>query len=99
TGATDEETRRAIAQISANLRMRQESVVAVGETLPRHLRLYGEVRSTTSILEQIRGISSADIRSVAQRLLEQPPSLAAIGPEGVAELEDQALLDQAFGNG
>ena len=99
TGATDEETRRAITQISANLRMRQESVVAVGETLPRHLQLYGEVRSTTSILEQIKGVSSADIRSVAQRLLEQPPSLAAIGPEGVAELEDQALLDQAFCNG
>jgi len=96
-GATDDETHRAIAQISANLRMRQESVVAVGEILPRHLRLYGEVRSTSSILEQIQRISSADIRHMARTLLQQPPTLAAIGPDGVAELEDPALLDQAFG--
>jgi len=98
SGATEEETRRAIAQISANLRMRQESVAVVGETLPRHLRLYGEVRPTSVLLEQIQRISSEDIRRIAEMLIVQPPSLAAIGPDGVAELEDPALLDAAFGN-
>jgi len=95
--ATAEETARAIAQICANLRMRQESVSGVGETLPRHLRLYGEVRPVSMMLEKIRSITVEDIRRVAGTLLASAPSLAAIGPDGVAELEDPAMLAEAFG--
>jgi len=88
--ATEDETRRAVAQLRASLRMQQESVSSVGESQARHLLLFGHVKSSEEILAEIDAITSADIRRVAQRLLMSSPVLAGIGPGG----EDAWMADE-----
>lgn len=96
TGASAEETARACAQITASLRMRQESVASVCENLPRHLIYFGRVKPVDEILEKVASITEADIRRVASRILETPPVLAAIGPLAEGDLPDGTQLQAAF---
>ena len=94
--ATEDETRRAVAQLRASLRMQQESVSAVGESQARHLLLFGQVKSSDEILAEIDAITSDDIRRVAQRLLMSSPVLAGIGPAKAEAWMDEEQLAKAF---
>ena len=94
--ATEDETRRAVAQLRASLRMQQESVSAVGESQARHLLLFGQVKSSDEILAEIDAINSDDIRRVAQRLLMSSPVLAGIGPAKAEAWMDEEQLAKAF---
>ena len=96
TAASADETARARAQIRASLMMRQESVASVCESLPRHLIYFGRIIPVAEQLEKISGITEADIRRVASRLIEEPPVLAAIGPLADGDLPDEDSLRSAF---
>ena len=78
--AHEDETRRAVAQMRASLRMQQESVSSVCESLARQMLLFGKVKSPTDLLAEIDAITKEDIRRVAQRLLAGAPVMAGIGP-------------------
>ena len=78
--AHEDETRRAVAQMRASLRMQQESVSSVCESLARQMLLFGKVKSPADLLAEIDAITKEDIRRVAQRLLSGAPVMAGIGP-------------------
>ena len=91
-----EETRRAVAQMRASLRMQQENVSSIGESMARQLLLFGRVKPPAELLAELDAITAADIRRVAARLLETPPVMAGIGPGGDAAWMDEERLTAAF---
>ncbi len=73
---------RAKAQLKAQLLMGLESMDARGEIHALHLLRYGRVLTEEELVARIEAVDETAIERVAARLLESPPSVAALGPIG-----------------
>ncbi|MEX2454197.1 MAG: pitrilysin family protein [Rhodospirillaceae bacterium] len=74
------EIARARMQIKAGVLMSLESTSSRAERLARHLQIYGRPVPVEEIAERIDAVTEEDVRRVAARILESPPTLAALGP-------------------
>ena len=94
--ADADETQRAVAQMRAALRMQQENVSSIGESMARQMLLFGRVKSPQELLAELDSITENDIQRVAKRVLEAAPVLAGIGPGDDHAWMDDAALSAAF---
>jgi len=83
---TEDEVRRARAQLKAGTLMAQESTMSRCEQLGQQLLVFGRPISTKEIVARIEGVDLAAVQRVARRLLTSVPTVAALGP--LAHLED-----------
>ena len=90
------ETSRAVAQLRAGIRMQQESVTSVGETMARQMLIFGKLKSPTDWLDEMNSITADDIKRVAQRLLKNTPIMAGVGPGGDGDWLDDKGVASAF---
>ncbi len=90
---TADEVKRAVSQIRAALRMQKESVSANGDKIARHLMLFGRIKTTQEMLDELADISADDVRALTQRLLKKPPVAAAIGSDAAKWLDQQQMTD------
>ena len=94
--AHPEETKRAVAQMRAGLRMQQENVSSICESNARQMLLFGRVKPPAELLAELDAITEDDIRRVASRVLNSAPVLAGIGPSGEDGWMDEAALTAVF---
>ncbi|AEI88931.1 M16 family metallopeptidase [Candidatus Midichloria mitochondrii] len=78
---TEEELKRAKAQVKASLLMSQESSASRAERIAWHYAVYGRIIPLEEIIERIEAISIEDIKSTLLKILlnEKLPTVAAIG--------------------
>ncbi|MBL4917693.1 M16 family metallopeptidase [Szabonella alba] len=77
---TDAEVARARAQIKAGMLMGLESPSSRAERLARLLAIWGRVPAPEEAVAKIDAVTTADVRGVAERLLEADTALALYGP-------------------
>jgi len=82
---TEDEVRRARAQLKASLLMGLESSAARAEHAANQLLIHGRLIPTAEIVARIDAVDPAGIASLARRLFAATPTLAAIGPIGRVE--------------
>jgi predicted Zn-dependent peptidase len=82
---TEEEVRRAKAQLKAGLMMSLESTGARAEQLGHQLLAFGRPLPTEEVLARIAAVDRDAVIACARRLLSAPPTVAAIGPLGHLE--------------
>ncbi len=82
---TEEEVARARTQLKAGLLMGLESTSNRSEQLGQQLLMFGRALPTSEIVEKVDAVDVAAVRRVACRLLDQPLTLAAMGPVGHLE--------------
>ncbi len=82
------ELARARTQLKASLLMSRESTGTRCEQLANHMLVYGKPPVIPDIVAKVEAVDEAAIRRVVKRLLEAPPTLAAIGPTGALESYD-----------
>ena len=86
---TDAEVARARAQLKAQMLMGLESTMARCEQLGQQMLLFGRQIPVAEVVEKLEAVDGAAVRRVARRLLERPPTLAAIGPHQELETYDR----------
>ncbi len=79
---TNDELRRARAQIKAGAVMSLESTAARCEQLARQVLLFGRPVPMAEIAAHIDAVDRAALDRVSRRLLDGPPTFAALGPTG-----------------
>jgi predicted Zn-dependent peptidase len=79
---TEEELRRARAQLKAGLLMSLESTSSRCEQIAQHLLVFGELFEPRDIVRRIDAIDRQAVMRAARRVVAQAPTLAAIGPIG-----------------
>lgn len=77
---TDEEINRAKAQLRAGILMRQENMASHAESNAIDLIIRGRAVPKQEIIDQINAIEKADLSRIAKQLLQQKPTLSALGP-------------------
>jgi predicted Zn-dependent peptidase len=77
---TEDELRRAKAQLKSSLLMSLESTGARCESLARHLHVFGRIIPTEETVARIAEVTVADVQAAAARLFRARPTLAAVGP-------------------
>jgi predicted Zn-dependent peptidase len=77
---TDAELRRAKAQMKVSLLAALESPAARAEQIARQLIAFGRVLTLDEITARIDALDVAQIRRAGARVLQSPPTVAAIGP-------------------
>ena len=82
---TEEEIRRARAQIKAGLLMGMESSMSRAEQLGQHLLLFGRPIPTAETIAKIDAVDMDTLIRVASGLFTTTPTVAALGP--IAKLE------------
>lgn len=88
----EEELNRAKAQMKAGLLMALESTGARCEQLGQHLLVYGRPIPVEELTGRIDAVDGAAIGRVVARLLDSPPTFAALGPlSGTVGLDDLFL--------
>lgn len=87
--AAAEEVRRARAQLKASLLMSLESTSARMENLASQLLIFGRPLPTEELIQRVEGVTAEQMAAVAERLLQGPPTLAAMGPTGRLESVDR----------
>ena len=86
TGAiSDEEIRRAKAQLKSSLLMSLESTSSRAEQLARQLMIFGRPLTTEETVAKIDAVCEADIQAVAKRIFSTDLTVAALGPIGHVE--------------
>ena len=83
---TDEEVRRARAQLKAGMLMALESSTARCEQLGQQMVIFNRPLTIKEMVEKIDAVDVAAVRSAALRLRRKPPTVTALGP--VDGLED-----------
>lgn len=78
----DEEIARARAQLKASIFMDKESTVSQAEDLGRQILCFQRQITAEEMVRDIEAVTGADIMRVAKSLLDEKPSLAAIGNVG-----------------
>jgi predicted Zn-dependent peptidase len=78
---TEEEIRRAKAQIKAGLVMALESSASRADQLARHMQIYGRVLSMQEMLERLDAIDKEALHTVATIALEGAPTTITLGPK------------------
>jgi predicted Zn-dependent peptidase len=79
-GVSALELGRAQTQLRAGLLMTLESPIARAGQMARHVLLHGRPLSLEEMVERVDAVSEADLVTFATKLLDSPPTLAAIGP-------------------
>ncbi|MEO1194372.1 MAG: pitrilysin family protein [Pseudomonadota bacterium] len=77
---TEEELRRAKAQAKAAILMSRESSFARAESLAGHYLVHREALDIHALLAKLEAVERADIERLMARLLQEPPTLAVMGP-------------------
>ena len=77
---SEDEVRRARAQVKAGLLMSLESTGNRCEQLARQLQVFGRIIPTAETIARIDAVTPADISVAAQRIFGQAPTLAVMGP-------------------
>jgi predicted Zn-dependent peptidase len=81
-GIDEPELRRARAQLRAGLLMSRESTSARGEALAQHLITHGRPLTVAELLAELDRVTPDDIARIAQRMVEQAPTVVSVGPTG-----------------
>ena len=98
TGATEEETARARAQLKASLLLGLESPQTRCELMTGHLFLYGRILTVAELIARIEAVDAAAVRRFAANLcIHGEPAIAALGP--VKKLESHDSFAARFGRG
>lgn len=79
SGPTEREVERAKAQLKAGLLMSLESSGARAEQMARHLLCHGRMIGPGELVEKVEAVDVAKVRTFAQRLVRQPPSVVVVG--------------------
>jgi predicted Zn-dependent peptidase len=79
-GLTHEEIARAKGAVSGSLVLSQEDTGSRMSRIGKSELVYGEVMSFDEILKRINAVTPEDIRSIANAILPQSPTLAIVGP-------------------
>jgi predicted Zn-dependent peptidase len=79
-GVGDAELARARAQLKSGILMALESTSARCEQLARQLMVFGRPIPVAETVARIDAVDAAAVDRVCRRLLESPPTLAALGP-------------------
>jgi predicted Zn-dependent peptidase len=96
SGATEDEIKRARAQLKASLLMGLERPHARAEMMVGHLFTYGRLLSLEEIIGRIEAVDAAAVRRFATRVCERgEPAMAAIGP--IKRLESRDAFAKRFG--
>ncbi len=96
SGATEEETARARAQLKATLFMGLESPSARCERIASHLPVYGRVLSVEELLARLENVDAAALRRFATKICERgDPAVAAVGP--AKRMESRHIFSRRFG--
>ncbi len=82
SGVTEDELRRARAQVKASLLMSLESTGSRCESLARQLQVHGRIIPVAETVAKLDGVSIADVERAAARVFRGRPTLAAMGPAG-----------------
>ncbi len=88
-GAGEDEIRRARAQIRAGFLMALESSGARCEQLARHLLLYGRAIPVQEAVACVEAVDEEAVTRLVRRILDSPPTFAALGPLGRVESFDR----------
>ncbi|MEE8271688.1 MAG: pitrilysin family protein [Alphaproteobacteria bacterium] len=78
--ATEDEVVRARAQLKASLLMGLESTSARCEQLGQQMLIFGRQVPVREVVDAVDAVDAAAVRRTAGRLLQHPPTLAALGP-------------------
>jgi predicted Zn-dependent peptidase len=96
SAATEEETKRAKAQVKASLLMGLERPHARAEMMVGHLFTFGRLLSLEEIIGRIEAVDTAAVRRYAARVCETgDPAMAAVGP--IKRLESREVFAKRFG--
>lgn len=77
---TDEEVRRARAQLKAGMLMALESTMSRCEQLGQQMVIFDRPVPVTEMVEKIDAVDAAAVRRVALRLRAKAPTVTALGP-------------------
>ncbi len=77
---SDDELKRAKAQIKAGILMSLESTASRCEQLARQILVFGRPLPPDEVSARIEAIGRDAIDAIARRLLERTPTFAALGP-------------------
>ena len=80
SGFSEEEVGRVKAQLKMGLLAGLESSGARAEQLARQILIHGRPLTTQELIDKVEGVTPADARAIAERLLVSPVSLATVGP-------------------
>lgn len=86
---SDDEVRRAAAQLKVGLLMSLESSAARIEQLGRQMLIFGRPLDTEQVISAVDSVDAWAVKRVARRLLSKPPALAAVGPLSRLESHDR----------
>ncbi|WP_142847802.1 pitrilysin family protein [Telmatospirillum sp. J64-1] len=86
---TEEEVRRARAQLKASMLMSLESTSSRCEQLARQIMAFGRPIPVEEVVAKIEAVDAAAVKRTARRILSSRPTVAAIGPLGKVESYDQ----------
>ncbi len=79
---SEEETRRAAAQLKAGILMSREKTSARCEHLAAQLLIHNRVLTPAEIVAKVDAVGIPDLVRVARRLIASNPTLTAMGPVG-----------------
>jgi predicted Zn-dependent peptidase len=82
---SEDEVNRAKAQLKAGLLMGMESTSHRAKTLAQQLLTFGKTFTPEEIVQKIEAPSLEDVQNFAKNILENPFTLAAVGPVKVLE--------------
>ncbi|MBM85064.1 MAG: peptidase M16 [Rhodospirillaceae bacterium] len=85
---------RARIQLKSGLLMSRETTSNRCEQIAQHLSVYDRVKSVSEIVNNVDAVDADAVRRVAERLLAETPTLAAIGP--LSKLEPYETLCGRF---
>lgn len=94
---TAHELERAKAQIKSSLLMGLESSSKRAETLAQHLMIFGRPLSVDELITNIEKINLSDVHRFAERLIQQHPTVASLGP--ITHMPDFATMTQQLKQG
>jgi predicted Zn-dependent peptidase len=78
--ASEEEVRRARAQVKASLVMSLESTGSRCEQLSRQIQVFNRIVPMAETLAKLEAVTVDDVRRAASRIFRAVPTLAALGP-------------------
>lgn len=92
---SDEEVRRARAQLKSSILMSLESSASRCEQLARQMLAYGRTVPVEEVVAEVEAVDGEAVRRAARRLFAAPPTFAAIGPLG--NVEDYERIRRRLG--
>lgn len=88
---TSQEINRVKAQVRSSVLMARESMMNRADQHAKDVLLRGRVRHADEIIDGINSVDMNMIRTVAQKIFKNKPTLAALGPLGQLESYDDTV--------